>query len=824
MSALNNSLLLGAPAGGATGYSISRSLRFNAPDSAYLSRTPASAGNRKTWTWAGWVKKATNGNVLNSFFAASTPSYYDGLTFGYNNADTLALNLANSAGNGNDYGPAFETTQVFCDPSAWYHIVLAIDTTQSTASNRVRVYVNGTQITAFATTNYPAQNYETNDFNTAQIHYLGAAGGLFGGRFFSGLLADCFFIDSQALDCTAFGEFSATTGVWVPKAYSGPAATGNSFWLPFSDNSAATATTLGNDNFNLGNNFTPNNLSVTAGAGNDSLIDVPVNGSEVDTGLGNQVRGNYCTLNPLAAGPGATLSNGNLECTTNTADFGQSRGTIGVSTGKWYWEVSKVSGADICVGVVDASTSLSAFIGNAAKSYGYYGYDGKKVNNSTQSSYGASYGVGDIIGVALDLDNGTIAFYKNNVAQGTAFTGLSGTFFPAASDDTGGNSGVYVFNFGARSFAYQAPAGFKSLNTASLPAPVVTKPSTVMDVLTWTGNSASSRALTGLGFSPDFVWIKDRSNGYNHVLFDAVRGAGGSKVLFSNRTTAEGGGAGEEGTNYGTITSFDSSGFTVAPGAVSSVWVNQSSDAYVGWTWDAGNTTVTNTQGSITSQVRANASAGFSIVSYTGGGNASDTVGHGLGVAPVMYFVKNRDDGTKPFVCFTTLTGIMRYAFLNSTMALNAPSQLAPTSTVLDLYPDGYDNAAGQRFVAYCFAPVNSYSSFGSYVGNGQSGDSAPFIWTGFRPRWVMVKASSSDPSGGGWWNIIDAGRNGYNVATSRLGANSSTAENSSYNWMDLLSNGFKLRELLDGSNVNGVTYIYAAFAESPFAVNNRAR
>jgi hypothetical protein len=733
------------------------------------------------------------------------------------------------------------STALFRDPSSWYHIVCAYDSTQATADNRLRMYVNGVEITTWSTNNRSniTLNSDSVVSRASVQHEIGARSAIYSDCY----LADVHLVDGQALDPTSFGEFSATTGVWMPKAYTGTYGT-NGFHLDFADNSSNTATTLGKDTSGAGNNWTPNNLSVTAGAGNDSLVDVPTNGAQTDTGVGGEVRGNYATLNPVAGGLG-TLSNGNLDVAA-TGSHGTRNSTIGVSSGKWYAEFNLATAAVCGLGITSHNTAYATWPDNSAGNYWFYFDGGTKYfypGGGAQATSAGAPATG-IWKIALDLDTGKCWIGTGSIWYDSAWNqtgnpsaGTNPTFssLPAATYfmfvETQATT-FWVANFGQRAFAYTAPSGFKALNTANLPAPLVTKPSTVMDVLTWTGNSASSRALTGLGFSPDFVWIKDRSVGYNHVLFDAVRGAGGSKVLFSNRTTAEGGGAGEEGTNYGAITSFDSGGFTVAPGAVSSVWVNQSSDAYVGWAWDAGSSTVTNTQGSITSQVRANASAGFSIVTYTSNGTNGATIGHGLGIAPQFVVVKNRLNGTNWTVGHQSLDATSPWNYylrLNSTNARAAAADFwnntAPTSSVLTLGTSTSVNSIdGDPYVAYCFAPVAGYSSFGSYVGNGSGSNDGPFVYTGFRPKWVMVKASSSDPSGGGWWNIIDATRNTYNVATSRLGANSSSAENSSYQWMDLLSNGFKLRELLDGSNVSGVTYIYAAFAESPFAANNRAR
>ena len=823
-----NSLLLASAAAG--GYEIERSLRFNSSDSAYASRVFSSAGNRKTWTWAGWVKKASNGNSLNAIFAASTPAYYDGLTFGYNNSDTLALNFSNSAGNGNDYGPVFETTQVFRDPSAWYHIVLSVDTTQATAANRVKVYVNGSQITAFSTTNYPAQNYETNDFNTAQIHYIAAAGGLFAGRYFSGLLADIWFVDSQALTPSAFGEFDATTGVWNPKAYSGPALTGNSFHLDFADNSAATAAALGKDTSGAGNNWTPNNLSVTAGAGNDSLVDSPTNYG-TDDGLGGSVRGNYCTLNPLDKNASATLTNGNLDFYNSAASHYLVRSTFGIASGKWYWEATipsnASSAANFCAGICRSTHTLASYVGAESSGWGLLG------NGNTQNGPGTTYtsalALGDVIGIAFDADNGKIWWSKNGTYpnSGNPATGAnapysnvtvgSGPYFPAVS----AYQSAAILNAGSRPFAYTAPSGFKALCTANLPTPTIEDGSTVMDVKLYTGNG-STQTISGLNFSPDFVWVKQRdsTNTASHVLVDIVRG--NNNVLRTNGTDAENS-ANIDPALYDGITNLSTSSFDVVKGSSGTYnGTNGSSKTYAAWCWDAGSSTVTNTQGSITSQVRANASAGFSVVTYTGTattGSQTPTVGHGLNVAPKLVITKRRD-GASDWVVQTDLIPQNYLLYLNSTAAQTSISGSGvsniplPTSSVFTAaYITGL-GVSGHTHVAYCFAPVVGYSSFGSYTGNGSA--DGPFIYTGFRPKFILVKNTSVS----GAWEIYDSVRNPYNVMALTLLPNASDAEITASNGVriDFTSNGFKWRDSGSSINGNGNTIIWAAFAESPFA------
>jgi len=794
------------------GYFIERSLRFNSSDSAYLSRTPASAGNRKTWTWAGWVKRSKLGDNL-ALFGRQQSDDTNTLDIRFGTGDTLRF------ANFNNY--LLETTQVFRDTSAWFHLVVVLDTTQATANNRARMYVNGAEITQFGARSNPTQNADL-AINNTTLHHLGAtvsSGSVF--YPFSGYLADIHFIDGQALDPTSFGEFDATTGVWNPKAYTGTYGT-NGFRLDFSDNSAATATTLGKDRAGS-NNWTPNNLSVTAGSGNDSLVDVPTNGAQTDTGVGGEVRGNYCTLNPLNNG-GVTLVNGNLDWTRSAGgSTAVAYSTIAVSSSKWYFETTMNgagSGVNWECGVATTTTANNIRPGTTATGWGLVTSSNtiiyKQNSNSLTSIFSGTLSTGDVIGVAFDLDNGRIWFARNNTwlegspsaGTGASYTNLSGTVSAFFGGDGSAVNGAA--NFGQRPFAYTAPSGFKALNTANLPAPLVTKPSDVMDVKLYTGNG-STQTISGLGFSPDLAWFKRRDSANNHALFDAVRGAG--KFLLPNDT-------GAEGTDNNSLISFDANGVTVGQ-SVSAPSFNISSGSYVAWAWDAGTTTVSNTQGSISSQVRANASAGFSIVTYTGNGSAGATVGHGLNVAPQLLINKRRSStGTTAdwavwHKSVADISGSSYVLFLNTTdAALSASNRFnstAPTSSVFTLGNADATNYNGGTFVTYCFAPVAGYSSIGSFVGN--SSAEGPFVYTGFRVRWLMVKNADATTD----WVIVDTARETYNVVDDFLRPNSSAAEGTRANLaVDLLSNGFKLRGLdnfMNGSN----THVYLALAESPF-------
>jgi hypothetical protein len=817
-----NPLFLGA-AGQATGggeYQIERSVRFNAPDSAYLSRTPGTAGNRTTFTWAGWVKKGGLTGVTGHLWLMG------GGTSG-SNSDDIYFNAGNSTVDdrfvfASYYGGSqfqLELTRKFRDPSAWYHIVIAVNTTiASPSSDRVKIYVNGEVQTDFATANYPSQNFQFSYFNNTSEHLIGSSRFGSPGNYFSGYLADIHFIDGQALDPTSFGEFD-TNGVWQPITDASGLTYGtNGFHLLFSDNSTAAA--LGTDTSSNGNTWTVNNISVTAGAGNDSLVDSPSSpADQTDTGVGGEVVGNYCTWNPLiyryAYANKAELTNGNLDALFDATVHGQfAYGTISVSTGKWYFEylINNTGGGGAGVGVAnyDHANNLYSLERN-------YQYSGNK-SNGTSTSYGASYTSGSVIGVALDMDTGSLTFYKNGVSQGVAFTDLL-TLGSVSIFGSGDNSSNFTINAGQRPFAHNAPSGFKALCTTNLPEPTIADGSTVMDVALYTGDGNSTRTISGLGFAPDLVWIKSRTTTAWHTITDIVRGT--NKTLSSNDTSAE-----FSTNNQGWLSQFNSDGFTVVAGAGGAGDVNGSSIPYVAWCWNAGGTTdPSNQAGSITSQVRANASAGFSIVTWTTT-SAIGTVGHGLNITPSIVLFKRRDSAQDWYFETNIIDGSYDYLVLNSTAAkVDGGSSWSTRATSTTI--TSFTGAAGLTYVAYCFAPVAGYSAFGSYTGNGSTSGDGPFVHLGFRPRFLMVKCSNNGTNTD--WVIIDSARDTYNISGLGLRANLSSAEyddrviGAGYTSFDLLSNGFKVKGASGRVNASNDTYIYCAFAESPFQYS-RAR
>jgi hypothetical protein len=481
--------------------------------------------------------------------------------------------------------------------------------------------------------------------------------------------------------------------------------------------------------------------------------------------------------------------------------------------GKWYCEFTPTAGANNMVGLQNSGAIATTYVGGNANSWGYYQTNGNKYNNNSASSYGASYTTGDVVGIAFDADNGTLAFYKNGTSQGTAYSGLSAneTYFFAVGN--GGGSFAGTFNFGQRPFAYTAPSGFKALCSSNLPAPLITKPNTVFDVALWTGNSGTQSITLPGGFSPDLVWGKTRSAAtYYHVLYDTVRGTGPTKSLYSNATDAEG-----AQSIYTNLTSFDSTGFSLGSTSPNNNILNQSGQTFVGWCWDAGSSTVTNTQGSITNaQVRASTTAGFSVISYVGTGSAGASIGHGLGVAPAFALFKNRSVSSDWQVYHVSL-GNAQSILLQSTAAAGSSSAFnstSPTSTIITLGAGTSLNSNGSNHICYAWAPVVGYSSMGSYVGNGSS--DGTFVYTGFRPRWILIKNTSSTLS----WILVDTARGTTNGVGPYLFPNVADQESATgvvTDMIDILSNGFKLRANYTSTNSNGNVYIYFALAESPF-------
>jgi hypothetical protein len=333
----------------------------------------------------------------------------------------------------------------------------------------------------------------------------------------------------------------------------------------------------------------------------------------------------------------------------------------------------------------------------------------------------------------------------------------------------------------------------------------IDKPSSYFNTKLYTGNGGSSQSITGVGFQPDFVWIKDRPLGFDHNLFDSVRGI--YKALFSNTTYVENFG---QGSNTDSLTSFDADGFSVGgDDALNDPYT------YVSWNWKANGAGVSNTVGTITSTVSANTTSGFSIVSYTGNGTGGATIGHGLGVTPKMFIIKQRTDANAWVIYHASVdvTGdyTLRFDTGAKTNGNDTNNDTAPTSSLITLGASSLTNQNTSTYIAYCFADVKGYSKFGSYTGNGSA--DGTYVHLGFTPAFVMTRRTDSAEN----WAMFDNKRDGFNVNNRIILANTSDAENTTNTYLDLLSNGFKARSTSGAVNSSGGNYIYMAFASSPF-------
>ena len=820
-----NNLIAGASgqSGDFYPYAIDQSLRFNDNDTAYLNRTPASTTNRKTWTWSGWVKR---GNLVGCqlFSSGLVSGTYNYHVIGFSGNDRLNFNYYPD---GSASAGWLSTARLFRDPSAWYHIHAVWDTTQATSTDRMRLYVNGVQETDFVTETfserYPSQNTDGFVNNSSYQHRIGQHVPGSSNALFDGYMAEVNFIDGQALEPTDFGEFKS--GVWVAKEYTGSYGT-NGFHLTFADSGA-----IGDDTSGNTNDWTANNLAAT-----DVLPDSPTN--------------NFAVMNPLWKSSNTVLEEGNLYLPSRSY-YSNAVGTIGVSSGKWYFEarVGNNVGSYYTIGVIatDDNTFINKVTSNLRSNVTWSQFstiysDGTNVSSPTSPNLGSTTAT-KIVGCAIDLDNNKVYFHGNGTwvdssdpdtntggttidaaIQGKTFVPLIGTNNVSGSPNTQvnfGQDGTFVGTETAQGntdengygdFYYPVPSGFLSMCSANLSAGAIDPaqddvPADYFNTVLWAGDGTAGRTITGVGFQADLIWIKNRSSAsFTHQLLDAVRGklsgANSYARLRSDTTAIEATPGGDDG-----LTDITSDGFTVDADES----YNNSGNNFVAWNWLAGNGTSSNTDGSVTTTVSANQTAGFSIVKYQGTGSAL-TCGHGLASPPKFIVVKATDDA-KDWTVYHVGMGNNKDMLLNLTNAENtsvAWNNTTPTSSVFSVGTLSNVNVSGKNYISYCFAEIPSYSAFGEYTGNGNS--DGPFIFTGHAPAFIMYKRKDST----GNWRVMDNKRLGYNGAVYRLYPNLSNAEVTG-NELDILSNGFKLRNTAAEANASGGTYIYASFASNPF-------
>jgi len=781
----------------AGGYTIDYSCRFDGT-TAYFSRTPASAGNLKTYTCSVWVKR---GNVTGYeyMFGAYDASASQIAVMSFDIGEYLQWHL----GGASNY--RWYTTPMYRDPSAWYHIVFSCDT--STAGGRAvadmqRIYVNGEVVTVSHDRANPIADYE-GLFNADTLHTIGRNAGA-SDAFVTGTMAEVHFIDGTALTPSSFGE-TGDYGEWKPVKYTGTYGD-NGFYLDFADSAA-----LGNDVSGNNNDWTANNIDAA-----DQMLDTPTN--------------NFATFNPLT--PPQTdaidLSEGNLSHNMTRYSY---TSTMPLSNGSWYIELYAPADTNFLAGV---TTELDVRTGYSDNSVFRIDSGGtiNSYNSTTDSDTYTGAVAGDIYGFAVNGTAGTCDVYQNDtkVVEISGMTTTDDIFF--FSDRSSTVAGRNVANFGQDSsfaggktsgsaaasdgngigdFFYEPPSGYLAMCTSNL-ADVDVTPSEHFNTVTYTGN-ASTQSITGVGFQPDFTWIKKRSLSERHCLTDAVRGVN------SQLQSAEGD---AETTATDRITSFDSDGFSL--GADAGTKVNAADgDTFVAWNWKANGSGSANTDGDMaeTVTVSANADAGFSIVKYTGDGAAA-TIGHGLSKAPEMIIIKNIDQSADIWRVYhhkNTAAPETDWLILNDTNAtqdhIDEWNDTAPTSSVFTVGTANETNRDDDDFIAYCFHSVDGYSKMGSYEGNSSASDNA-FVYTGFRPTWVMIKNIDATRD----WVIYDSTISTYNQMDDWLFPNVNDAEyTASTNDSDFLSNGFKIRTDNASAGVN--TYIYIAFAETPFKYSN---
>ena len=823
------SSLFGIAANGASEFypeKINQSLRFDG--NAKLLRTPSSDGDRKKWTTSFWLKRAKIG-ALQYLWSGSSYSGNDGIAAIYINSDDKIHTYFDTSGS-NPYGAVND--RVYRDTTNWYHIVWAVD-----AVNTVqRIWVNGVEETLASGNNPPNYAYGMNKAGTSQGFGVATWGG---SPNLEAYLANIVHLDGQYLDESYFGE--TKNGVWIPKAISGLTFGTNGFHLDFANSGS-----VGNDISGNNNDYTPTGFAST-----DVVPDSPTN--------------NFAVLNPLAKTSSLTLAEGSLKWSSGSYSYQGTTATIGMPTsGKWYFECYIVTAGaatshDFGIGVVsiddDGShgTSANNNTHNNGAFYVTRRDSGTRImvdGSSVFLNHTASVTAGQFMQCAFDADSGKIWFGRNNSWWDSSVTAYSAANGPSAGNNNPGtidsghqyiimfngytNQYVVVANFGQDSsfagnktsgsanasdangigdFYYTPPTDFLALCSANLPDTTLSpnqaeQADDYFNTHLYSGDGNSTQNVTGVGFQPDWTWIKERSSTSGNVIADTNRGY--DKFLTSNANNAE---------STGILNSVLSDGFQTTNSGAS----NQSSQTYVSWNWKInGGTTTTDSNGNRTSTIQTNSDVGISIATFTNT-SGNFTFGHGLGSVPEMFWWKSRI-GTQNWIVYhpleTPSVPSQKGLYLNSTSGgfttgANWITELS--STTIAITNGQVSSGSNIDYIVYSFKSVEGFSKIGNFTGNG-SADGA-FVYTDFRPAWVIIKRTN----GTGEWFIMDNKRIGYNGANYRLLANDTLVEysGSNSNIVDFLSNGFKCRTTSTNTNGNNDTYLYMAFAEQPFKFSN---
>ena len=832
MGVLGNNALVGASAAGAGGganfyeHQIANSTRYNQSASAHMYRTNGTPTNADKCTMSAWVKRTKLGSHT-AFTGAYDSAGWGGgyLTIGMENGDNFKF-LHHPDSNAGTQGQ-ITSDALYRDSSAFYHVVVAYDSSQGTAANRVKIYINGSQLTDITATTYPDQNQDFILNKSGCKIFIGSGGDSGGNAYqpWDGYIAEYVMIDGTAYAASDFGE--TKNGVWIPKDPSGLTFGNNGCYLKFESSSD-----LGNDSSGNNNDFTVSNVSA-----HDQMLDTPTFNSDSNGG-------NFCTLNPLFPDPTvARITNGNLQW--GGSEGGGSVNEMGCmstfaippsDTNIYYFEarmkVGPSGGVEQAIGVNVPTVDLTSDRGGRPTAWCISNNADQRIYNGANSytTTGVSGSAGDIVGVEIDRANTTIKFYVNGTLRGTQ-TNLNTTTDLYPWVGTGGSTSDTLgwdMNFGQNgsfnglataqgetdatgygNFYYDEAGSCKALCTGNLPISSEIDPAQnsdnypqkLVDPIIYTGTG--SEKAVAVGWQPDLTWVKERGGANDNKLTDSVRGA--TKALESNTNAAE-------TTDAQGVKAFTSTGFTLGTDAV----YNNNTDTYVAWNWKEG------------------ADYGLDIVTYSGTltGSGVVNISHSLGAIPECIWHMRRTD----------LGGAIRHKDLtdanyiisnNDTMggssgtgwgksvqgskSGNGNMTALGTSSTFTTNYTGLLNENGNTYVAYVWRGIEGFSKFGSYEGNG-SGTDGPFIYTGFRPALVIIKNADANAS----FFLQDNARDLYNPTYHVLKPNVSNAEEAytdGTDYNDFLSNGFKVARGGDPANFNvsNNTYIYMAWAHNPF-------
>lgn len=929
---------------------IDQSILFDGVYGAeYLTRTMGAGDSRRKFTVSTWVKRIDfNTANHNTFWMYHSNPNVVGLEF---KGHHLRFYHYDSSGT---FNAEYISNATFRDPTAWYHVVAAVDTTQSTSTDRIKLWVNGVRVTSFSTQNTFSLNYDTHVGVNGNTNLIGIYADLSSNQY-KGYIAQTIFLDGICYDASYFGKYN-DSNVWIPQTYSGSYGTngyrllyeqgnGNTIGTDSSTNSndftkSTAVSTLADGtswsglapnwttaNYgahpraifdskyatsssfyyggpgtayldNLGaalgtgvteikithyprlgtNTFTINGTSTSASGNSDQEMTVTHDGSAITSmsfagndvahyGVGGiKVNGmvltdqrrvncldtptnNQTIVSPIDNGNRAQLdfNFGGLAISGKTTQYQVTRATFAVDSGKWYWEC-RLTNTDkgtyypsqgiANVDTMDLEANSQAGGANFADSPQYMA-NGQKYIATVLSGFGASFDLGDVIGMALDMDAGTLTCYKNGASQGVLTSGLSGTFTMCANNYAASTAvSAYAetdYNFSGP-FVYTPPTGHSALAVSNDTEPTIKNGKDHCGVVLYSGDASSGRDISGLNFQPDFVWLKGRNIAYNHRLYDSLRGV--NKSLITNVSDGQ-------YTHTNALTAFNSDGFELG----TETSYNDSGNSYVGWCWKAGGApTATNSnaagaaqtagsvkvngsdgsfaQGSIAvKKMSVNTEAGFSIVEYQGTGSAG-TIPHGLGAVPEFAIFK-RHDGTSAWEIYHKDVGntqTLQFSTAGKSSANAAYfNNTSPTSTLFSLGAGGVNNTNGEQVIAYIWSSVKGYSKAGEYYGSTNSSshtDEGDFVYCGFKPQFVIIKNTVSAD-----WIIIDDVRNDFNPRYNIIYPNTSSSESTMTTTaaVDFTANGFKIRQGGSFIGDDSYPYVYMAFASNPFGGENTA-